>query len=478
MELQPGLGAVRPGDHRALDRVGAGYLGPEAGRIASATERSGVASAEVQERIHRIFLVSRIELVLLLCRDLRHGGQARHVRLGRSARPSRIRAWMRYDPAAVETRWQEIWEREGVFDVPNPGPGDSADDLTYVLEMLPYPSGELHMGHVKNYTMGDVVTLHRRRHGLPGDAPDGLRRVRPAGRERGHPLRPPPGRVHAREHRRDPPPDEADGLVDRLEARALDGRPGVLPLDAVDLPAPVRGRPGLPQERGRQVVPERPDRARERAGDRRALRALRSRGRGAHARAVVVQDHRLRRPPAGRPRRGALARAGRDDAAQLDRPLAGRRGRLRPRRRHRPERVHDPARHALRRHVLRARAGASAGDRAGRRRRARAGRGRLRAPHRRPLGGRARRGAREDRRLHRPVRHQPGQRRADPGLGGRLRAGGVRHRRHHGRAGPRRARLRVRAGARARDPAGGRSPRRRGRRPMPPTRRTPTTRCS
>ena len=71
----------------------------------------------------------------------------------------------RYDPEAVETRWQEIWAREGVFDVPNPGPGDPADDLTYVLEMLPYPSGELHMGHVKNYTMGDVVTLHRRRMG-------------------------------------------------------------------------------------------------------------------------------------------------------------------------------------------------------------------------------------------------------------------------------------------------------------------------
>ncbi|HEX5250883.1 MAG TPA: class I tRNA ligase family protein, partial [Gaiellales bacterium] len=71
----------------------------------------------------------------------------------------------RYEPAAVEAKWQEIWEREGVFDVPNPAPGEPDDDLTYVLEMLPYPSGELHMGHVKNYTMGDVVTLYRRRHG-------------------------------------------------------------------------------------------------------------------------------------------------------------------------------------------------------------------------------------------------------------------------------------------------------------------------
>ncbi len=46
--------------------VGAGYLGPESGRIAKATERRGVESAEVQQRIRRIFLVSRIELVFLL----------------------------------------------------------------------------------------------------------------------------------------------------------------------------------------------------------------------------------------------------------------------------------------------------------------------------------------------------------------------------------------------------------------------------
>jgi leucyl-tRNA synthetase len=71
----------------------------------------------------------------------------------------------RYDPAAVEARWQETWERERVFENPNPAPGDDTSRLVYVLEMLPYPSGELHMGHVKNYTMGDVVTLFRRRHG-------------------------------------------------------------------------------------------------------------------------------------------------------------------------------------------------------------------------------------------------------------------------------------------------------------------------
>jgi uncharacterized membrane protein len=58
--LQFGLAVI------ALSIVtGAGYLGPESGRIARATERSGVASAEVQARIRRIFLVSRIELVLL-----------------------------------------------------------------------------------------------------------------------------------------------------------------------------------------------------------------------------------------------------------------------------------------------------------------------------------------------------------------------------------------------------------------------------
>ena len=73
----------------------------------------------------------------------------------------------RYDPQSIEERWQATWEREQAFVVPNPAPGEMAErEKTYVLEMLPYPSGELHMGHVKNYTLGDVVTHVRRRRGF------------------------------------------------------------------------------------------------------------------------------------------------------------------------------------------------------------------------------------------------------------------------------------------------------------------------
>jgi leucyl-tRNA synthetase len=71
----------------------------------------------------------------------------------------------RYDPHAIEAKWQAIWAENHVHEVPNPEPGDDTSRMMYVLEMLPYPSGELHMGHVKNYTMGDVITLFRRRNG-------------------------------------------------------------------------------------------------------------------------------------------------------------------------------------------------------------------------------------------------------------------------------------------------------------------------
>ncbi len=72
----------------------------------------------------------------------------------------------RYDAQAIEAKWQRIWADERAFNVPNPAPGDARERKTYVLEMLPYPSGELHMGHVRNYMLGEVIAHFRRRHGF------------------------------------------------------------------------------------------------------------------------------------------------------------------------------------------------------------------------------------------------------------------------------------------------------------------------
>jgi leucyl-tRNA synthetase len=73
----------------------------------------------------------------------------------------------RYDPHAIERRWQAVWEGEKTWEVANPGdPGfDDSKPKSYVLEMLPYPSGEPHIGHLKVYSVGDAIAHFRRRHG-------------------------------------------------------------------------------------------------------------------------------------------------------------------------------------------------------------------------------------------------------------------------------------------------------------------------
>jgi leucyl-tRNA synthetase len=69
----------------------------------------------------------------------------------------------RYDPRQIEPKWQEIWETEGTWEVSN----DTSDpsEKYYVLEMLPYPSGEPHVGHLKNYALGDAIAHFSRRAG-------------------------------------------------------------------------------------------------------------------------------------------------------------------------------------------------------------------------------------------------------------------------------------------------------------------------
>jgi leucyl-tRNA synthetase len=73
-----------------------------------------------------------------------------------------------YDPKTIEAKWQQVWAEEKTWEVANPGqPGfEEHKPKYYVLEMLPYPSGEPHVGHLKTYAVGDAIAHFRRRQGL------------------------------------------------------------------------------------------------------------------------------------------------------------------------------------------------------------------------------------------------------------------------------------------------------------------------
>ena len=274
----------------------------------------------------------------------------------------------RYNHREAEARWQKIWDERGIFATPN-------EDLRkkyYVLEMFPYPSGRIHMGHVRNYAMGDVVARFKRAKGFSVLHPMGWDAfgmpAENAAMER---------KVHPKAWTY----DNIAAMKAQLKSMglSLDWSREIATCDPSYYKHQQKMfldflRAGLVERRKSKVNWDPVDQtvlANEQVIDGRGWRSGAA-GRAARADAMVLQDHRVFAGAARRARHArALAGKSAADAEELDRPLGRAAGPLRARpdddaeRRKRARSFHHPAGHAVRREIHGGRARSSARRRGG-----------------------------------------------------------------------------------------------------------------
>ena len=215
----------------------------------------------------------------------------------------------RYEPKAIEEKWQRVWDDARAWEVANPSDPAAADAAkSYVVEMLPYPSGSLHLGHLLVYTIGDVTIRFRRRNGMHVLHPMGWDAF-------GLPAE--NNAIKVGEHPR-PATERNIENIRRSMRRMGWWFDWSRELSTHD-PRYYRWQQwqflrfleqGLAYRKGAPVkwCPNDQTVARERAGARRRhVRALRRAGRVARDGAVVLPDHRLRAGAPRRPRHGRLA---------------------------------------------------------------------------------------------------------------------------------------------------------------------------
>ena len=170
-----------------------------------------------------------------------------------------------YKPQTIEKKWQDRWRDTRAFEVTE----DPARPKFYCLEMFAYPSGHAHVGHVRNYMIGDVVARMKRMRGFNvlhpfGWDAFGLPAENAAIKNGTHPET---WTLENIAHMKGQL--QRIGISYAWEREIATCLPDYYQLEPVALPEDARARPRVPQALERQLVPELQDRARQRAGRRR-----------------------------------------------------------------------------------------------------------------------------------------------------------------------------------------------------------------